>query len=119
MTTVFSFCVEGPPVPKGRPRFCNGKVTTPQVTRDYERVVHTVCSLRRPPNWSADGEFRVGLRIYVKRSTGDLDNYAKSVLDGMQGAAFRNDKMVCGFDELERFIDKLRPRVEVTVRRVG
>ena len=35
------------------------------------------------------------MRIEVSGSGGDLDNVAKSILDGLTGVAFKDDKQVC------------------------
>lgn len=88
------FDVLGPPVPKGRPRFARGRVVTPKRTREYERLVHEVATLYCG-NWRRDGMYRVTLDFIAHRPLrGDVDNYAKALLDGLQGAAFDNDSQV-------------------------
>lgn len=89
-----TFRILGKPVPKGRPRFCRGLVVTPKRTRMYERVVHEVALLRCSA-WRRDGVYRVTITLVSHHELrGDLDNYCKGLLDGMQGAAFENDRQV-------------------------
>jgi len=87
--------VPGRPVPKGRPRLgVRGRkafVYTPPDTKEYEKLVGWIakCSGCRP----VDGPVAVDLDIYV-RIRMDLDNVAKSVLDGLNGIAYQDDGQV-------------------------
>lgn len=90
-----SVTVEGRPRPKGRPRLGRGgRVFTPAQTVDYEQRVAWECRARRVRL----GRHAVSVRIELWSETmlrGDLDNYAKSVLDGLQlGQAIDNDRQV-------------------------
>ncbi len=86
------FTVPGKPVPKGRPRFKNGRVYTPKKTREYEEFV--AYSARSKADNRFEGPVRVSLRFHTK-SKADLDNLIKSVLDGCQiGGVFENDSQV-------------------------
>lgn len=107
-----SFEIEGRPRAKGRPRFRvigNGKVIayTDSATREFEKHVadsydgplfegtiavtiechtgSTYVSIREYPEW--DPKLR-----------GDVDNYGKAILDGLQGKAFKNDSQVIALD---------------------
>ena len=98
-----------PPRTKGRPRLGRrGRVFTPAATQEFEALV-----LDR---WKAAnmkpfvGPVRVSIRLSRKHFTvsitqlsgikgavtGDCDNYAKSILDGLQGpdGAFLDDRQV-------------------------
>jgi crossover junction endodeoxyribonuclease RusA len=44
----------------------------------------------------------------------DVDNLEKTVLDGLEGVAYRNDRRVVGGSKVKR-IDKARPRTEIIV----
>lgn len=89
-----SFTILGSPVPKGRPRFARGRAITPKRTRDYERLVRQVAELHCG-HWRKDGLYRVTIDLVSERHLrGDADNYAKALLDGMEGAAFENDHQV-------------------------
>lgn len=88
-----TFTVPGRPVLKQRPRVGkNGKIYTPKKSRDYEEQVA----------WAARPVFKepylgpVGLQIqvYLSRPGGDLDNYVKTIQDGLNGIAWRDDRQV-------------------------
>ena len=86
--------IPGRPVPKGRPRIgTSGTVYTPKPTRDYEE---TVAWAVRASRGRVDGPCEVSITLYLRPGRrGDLDNYAKSILDGAEkGGAFGNDRDV-------------------------
>ena len=119
MSDLASFAVLGPPVPKARPRLGRGWHTfTPKRTKKYEELVGSIASLSMPPGWKIDGAYEVTMRVYLpnKRRV-DVDNVAKSVLDGMNGVVFADDSQVSALS-VRRELDRERPRVEVDVRRV-
>lgn len=63
-------------------------------------------------------EFRVDLLIVLPdRRTRDLDNIEKSVLDGITGALWRDDRQVASSTKRREF-NKADPRVEVTIEAV-
>jgi len=111
------FVIPGPPVGKGRPRFstAGGKPRsyTPAVTREYEALIAAraaeamagrellktplrvmiEATMSIPLSWSKYNRQAAldGVR-YPTRP--DVDNIAKTVLDGMQGVVFENDSQV-------------------------
>lgn len=94
----FSFTVPGPVRPKERPRVRrDGHAYTPDRTRAYEAHVRACC-LSTPGwenPWTLDGEYRVDIVVHAPSGVrADLDNCAKSLLDAMQGVAYRNDRQV-------------------------
>jgi Holliday junction resolvase RusA-like endonuclease len=118
-----SFIVPGKAVPKARPRaMCRRKgkklyamMYTPQTTQDYEGLV--VSSSVFPEGWPLDADYIVQLDVYHPNNVyGDLDNIAKSVLDGLNNGAeaWNDDKQVSGL-YLRRGFDAENPRVEVTI----
>lgn len=114
--TTFAFTVLGPPQPKERARACpNGKHVTPKKTRAYERLVGTIAGLTRPLAWRLDGSYRVELRVFFPDArTRDVDNVAKSLLDGLNKVLWQDDRQVERL-VVERAVDRERPRVDVTV----
>jgi crossover junction endodeoxyribonuclease RusA len=89
-----SFVVLGPPVPKGRPRFVRGRAVTPARTREYEKLVRDVAALHCG-HWRRDGLYRVTIELFSPTCLrGDTDNYAKALLDAIEGHAFDNDRQV-------------------------
>lgn len=113
---IYPFCVLGPPRPKARARACsNGKHVTPQKTRDYERLVGSIAGIQRPRQWRLDGTYRVEVRAYFGNARcRDVDNVAKSVLDGLNRVLWHDDRQVVRVVS-EKHIDRLRPRIEVWV----
>lgn len=90
---LYKFVVPGKPVAKDRPRMNNaGKMYTPLKTKAYEELVHAKARevMREPLR----GDVRVDIKIYAKNLRGDIDNIAKTILDGMTGVAYLNDRQV-------------------------
>ena len=125
------FTINGECVPKARPRFSKfGHVYTTPKTRAYENIVKSTAIDNRVP--CVTTALRVELIIYksipksfskAKRKQAnegkifpvvkpDIDNYVKSVLDGLNGVLFVDDKQIVDFRAVKRYSDN--PRVEVT-----
>jgi len=100
------------PYVKGRPRFVKktGHTYTPKETLEYEKEI---ASIYNGPKF-AEGPIWISLifdkdKIIVKiremdaettssKLRGDIDNYAKSVLDALNGVAFTDDKQIMRLD---------------------
>lgn len=86
--------IPGRPVPKARPRLGKGgNVYTPEKTKQYEELVawKTKEVIKEP----LTGNVAVYIKVYVKGDVfPDLDNIAKSILDGMNKVAYYDDKQV-------------------------
>ena len=91
---VITFALPGPAVPKGRPRLGRGgRVYTPRRTHAYERAVHMAALADRPSGWPMDARMSCEILIGGSRRA-DVDNVAKSILDGLNGAAWADDSQV-------------------------
>lgn len=97
MDNLLRFHIPGRPVPKGRPRMTkSGGVYTPKTTVDYEKIVAGAW-YDKYGMLSLDGKLRVTINIHTDRhAKQDVDNLAKSILDGMQraGAFTHGDEQV-------------------------
>lgn len=93
--------IPGEPVPKSRPRLGRGgRVFTPARTVNFEKRVATCAANTSNLIFNTP----VAVKIYIslpltkqgheRKQRGDLDNYAKSVLDGLNKIAFEDDKQV-------------------------
>jgi crossover junction endodeoxyribonuclease RusA len=103
--------ITGEPLAKGRPRFGNGHVYTPQETREYEELIGWMTQRLRFPR----GPLSLRVVFYYGKRQGDIDNRVKTLLDGLQrGGALLNDNQIVEVHaQLQK--DALRPRVEFTV----
>ena len=81
------FPIHGRAVPKGRPRMTRtGGVYTPKTTVDYEKLVASAWN-DHFGMLSLDGKLRVTINVHTDRhQKQDVDNLAKSILDGLQRA---------------------------------
>jgi Holliday junction resolvase RusA-like endonuclease len=97
MDNLLRFRIDGRAVPKGRPRMTrSGGVYTPKTTVDYEKIVAGAWN-DKYGMLSLDGKLRVTINIHTDRhAKQDVDNLAKSILDGMQraGAFAHGDEQV-------------------------
>ena len=112
----FSFIVKGEPVAKARPRF-NSKTRmtyTNQKTRNAERLIQTEYIRqggRNKNDYSGKVEIELVFVFPIRKSWSktkkrgmfnkahtikpDLDNLEKTVLDALNGLAFKDDSQVC------------------------
>lgn len=130
--------VPGECVPKARARMSRtGHVKTPEQTRNYERLVgmHTKHKITRPisegvalhvgivittvppESWSAKKREAAikGEIFYITRP--DLDNYVKSVLDGMNGIAYKDDNQIVRLFAEKRYGKE--SQVEIGIKILG
>jgi Holliday junction resolvase RusA-like endonuclease len=101
------------PVPKGRPRFGQGHVYTPERTAQFETTVRWLLRQKKAPRLS--GRIGVDITFWVKRQDSDGDNYTKAFLDASQGILFANDRQVkdCHY-RLEPAAGGIMPCIEFT-----
>jgi Holliday junction resolvase RusA-like endonuclease len=99
------------PKTKGRPRMTRfGKAYTPKETVEYEKEI---ASLYKGPmfvdellsmklRFTVEGtellleklEINPNVKPVKSKLTGDIDNYAKSILDALNGVAYADDKQI-------------------------
>lgn len=126
------FVVPGEPVAKERPRFAKVKkkgsreervVTyTPKTTAHYEQLVRLHAlrgrAIARWPEPRTEDRFSVSIELRLRDpKPRDLDNFAKSILDGLQPVVLRNDAQVCRL-ELSRILNHPTPGARIEVMRV-
>jgi Holliday junction resolvase RusA-like endonuclease len=108
--TAFTFVVPTTPRVKERPRLGRRrKAFTPERTLIYEASVRKAYVDAGGPTFgvpvsvymelfadSAIVSIVPQMVVYKSKLRGDVDNLAKAVLDGLQGAAYENDSTVVG-----------------------
>ena len=91
------FPIYGRAVPKGRPRMTRaGGVYTPKTTVDWEKIVASAW-FDHYGMMALDGRLKVIINVHTDRhQKQDVDNLAKSILDGLQraGAFAEGDQQV-------------------------
>jgi crossover junction endodeoxyribonuclease RusA len=101
------FVIEGKPKVKGRPRFTkNGRTYTDAKTREAEQHIKDSYIQSDGPVFTTPVSITVTLfndrtEVVIQSMDcnfsslrGDIDNYIKSILDGLHDVAFGNDKIV-------------------------
>lgn len=89
----YTFVVPGHPVPKARARGGIGHHYTPARTREYEQLV-MVEALKARVRPIA-GNLAMVIEFYLSRpDCADIDNLAKSILDALNGTAYKDDRQV-------------------------
>ena len=111
---ILKLTVPGQPKPKARAQF-NSKTKsfyTPFKTRAYEKKVHWYA---RQAGKRFSGPVVVEIEFYRQNGVDcDIDNLAKSILDGLTGSVFDNDTQVVGLVLWKRR-DSTHPRAEIAV----
>ena len=124
------FNINTRPTPKQRPRLGkSGKVYTPNSTK----VVEEICRLSYGNRYYFDKEY-ISIKIVfkfkvpksyskkkyseaiegkIRPSTNDIDNLLKSVLDGLNGKAWKDDRYIYSIEAEKIFADKDCIEVEI------
>lgn len=138
MTFMVQFTVDANPVPKGRPRYSARagfvRTYTPKKTSDYETIVRETAQQAMGPTDPLETPIAVYLYIrlsipksYPKKrlqaclkglerpiKKPDIDNLAKSVLDGLNGIVYRDDGQIVSLHVTKVYASV--PGVDVLVR---
>lgn len=116
---MLTFTVPGPPVPKERARILKRRKYTPDKTKAFEASVAAFAKIAMR---DADVEM-VGKKIPVALSLEfymqdgrrrDIDNMAKSVMDGLNGVLYHDDYQVVRL-ECVKSVDKDEPRTVIAL----
>jgi len=109
--------IPGRPVPKQRPRVGkNGNVYTPKKCRQYEKTVGwTAKKVFKNPY---DGPVSLQVQIYLAKAGGDLDNYVKSIQDGLNGIAWRDDRQITRLKASKTVRPGTDERAEVMIQKL-
>lgn len=87
--------IPGKPVPKARHQvrlYRGGVITyTPAKTREFEKAVRVYALKHRVKR--QEGDLAV-IAIFHTSGSGDIDNLLKSLLDGLNGVAWEDDRQV-------------------------
>lgn len=116
--------VPGRPVPKERPqvgmRGRKAYVYTPERTKNYEQLVALCASIAYAGDVLAcPVAVTIDLHLYGKRRI-DVDNCAKSILDGMNGIVYIDDNQVVDLRVRKlREKNRKRERVEIEILEAG
>lgn len=83
----------------------NRRTFTPEKTANHEQKIKDVWDLT-VRKWNPHGRFEVTIEFCVERDNKDLDNMVKTVLDALQGRAWRNDLQI---DSITAYKMKRKP----------
>lgn len=88
--------VPGAPVPKARARVGKHGAYTPTKTKKQEKCIqqYALLAMRTERVKKMDGIVAVDIEIIQKKRRGDLDNFAKTVLDAMNQVVYTDDSVV-------------------------
>ena len=126
------FTIPGPCVAKPRPRFSSktGRVYTPNKGHKYEKLVKEAYGDRHffdeeyisikiifkfeiPKSYSKT-KHSEALRGILRPSRADIDNYIKSVLDGLNKVAYSDDKYIYKIEAEKLFAEESETVVEIS-----
>ena len=125
------FTIPGPAQAKQRPRMNirTGRIYTPSATHKYEKLVKEsygdnpcfenqfinikiLFKFEVPKSYSKK-ERAEALTGNLKPTKGDIDNYIKSVLDGLNKVAFLDDRYICSITAEKIFAEESEVIVEI------
>ena len=110
----YTIVVRGEPTPKARPRVVNGHAYTPKRTKDAEKEVayawlkeYGAKKISSPINIEIIFNMRPpqGKRTSHVQKRPDIDNLVKTILDGLNGVAYLDDKQVYRLTAIKRWAD--------------
>lgn len=89
--TTYTFEVAGQPKPQARPRVTRNGTYTPQASRDWKEAVGRAAWLAKVQSVDGPVELHIVLGGALR---GDVDNYAKGIMDALNGIAYKDDRQV-------------------------
>ncbi len=120
------FSIPARPIPKSRPRFNTrtGRAFTDDKTRVFENIislaygarhyfekeyikVELIFNIEIPKSYSKKKR-QEALEGKIRPVKADLDNYIKSVQDGLNETAFKDDKYIVRIEAEKRFAEENR-----------
>lgn len=94
----FAALIPVEPLPKGRPRFGQGRVYTPKGTEEYENTVRWLLRAQVTKQHmiipALTGRIGVHLVFWVADERSDLDNYVKAVWDAGNKILWKDDRQI-------------------------
>ena len=117
------FHINTRPTPKQRPRLGKGgKVYTPNSTKVFEQIcrlsygnryyfdkeyisIKIIFKFKVPKSYSKK-KYSEAIEGKIRPSTNDTDNLLKSVLDGLNGKAWKDDRYIYRIEAEKIFADK-------------
>ena len=94
----------------------HGSLCKTTALKDYEKSFYLQCNEYR--NKNIKGLFELEINVYNGSQRNDLDNAMKAGLDCLQSCkAIENDRN-CVKIVAQKFVDKVRPRIEFTMTEV-
>lgn len=124
------FKIPGPVVAKQRPRLSkNGAVYTPNKTKIFEQIcklaygnryffedenisIKILFKFEVPKSYSKKNKEKA-LKGVIRPHKADIDNYIKSVLDGLNKVAYEDDRAIYSVQAEKIFTDKSETIVEI------
>lgn len=128
----FNLTFHGEPVPFQRPRF-NGKFVfndkrysnyKAQLAGEIKYQFAQFIQLPPPANtkerslFLQANRYRLKVKAYRSRNTGDVDNFLKTVQDALQDSGLIFDDSQLDKVIAEKFIDRMMPRIEFTLTKI-
>lgn len=127
------FTILTKPLPKERPRLGkSGKTYTPSSTKVFEQIcrlaygnryyfngyikVKIVFKLKVPKNYSQKKRIQA-IEGKIRPTKADIDNYIKSVLDGLNKKAWKDDRYIAKIEAEKIFAEK--DCIEVEIESIG
>ena len=128
------FEVPGEPVPQGRPIFSSKTKTArdPDKSRSYKKLVRFYARRSKPPDifdsalsleieiiksvpqsWSEKRKQEAFAGKLLPTFKSDIDNYAKSIMDGMNGIIYTDDKIICELKVSKRYGPEAKAIVKI------
>ena len=119
-----NFTVPIEPIPQPRPRFSKfGGVYFSKEITEYKAKISQAAKTAMKNLLPMTGELTAVIKLYRKfkrssRRFGDCDNHAKAICDALNKIVYADDCQIVRC-VVEKFTDKLNPRVEVEISEIG